>query len=129
MDLMWTTKTDHEPGRTGPPGRPHALATATEAGIPVTTATISVLLIEDDRDDYLLTSELLAEIDETGYTVRWVDNYEDGAQALLAGGFELCLLDYRLGAHTGLDLLREVSARGCTIPIVLLTGQSERELD
>ncbi|MFZ6183649.1 hybrid sensor histidine kinase/response regulator [Nannocystis pusilla] len=90
---------------------------------------VSVLLVEDDRDDYLLTSELLEELGEGTYDLRWVDCYEDGVEALLSGGPDLCLLDYRLGEKTGLELLREVVARGCTIPIVLLTGQSDRSLD
>ena len=94
-----------------------------------TTTSIGVLLVEDDRDDYLMTSELLEAIGTDDYTLKWVDTYEEGVQALLAGGAELCLLDYRLGARTGIELLREVTARGCTTPIVLLTGQSERSLD
>jgi signal transduction histidine kinase len=89
----------------------------------------TVLLVDDDRDDYLLTSELLAEIGEPGYAVRWVDNYEDGLGALLADSPDLCLLDFRLGSRTGLELLREATARGCTTPVVLLTGQCEREID
>ncbi|WAS91278.1 ATP-binding response regulator [Nannocystis punicea] len=90
---------------------------------------VSVLLIEDDRDDYLLTSELLEEIGEGTYVLQWADCYEDGVEALFTGAPDLCLLDYRLGEKTGLELLREVVARGCTTPIVLLTGQSERSLD
>jgi len=93
------------------------------------TTPIGVLLIEDDRDDYLLTSELLDEIGAHEYTLKWVDTYEEGVKELMSGGAELCLLDYRLGGRTGIELLREVTARGCTIPIVLLTGQSERSLD
>jgi anti-anti-sigma factor len=89
----------------------------------------AVLLVDDDRDDYLLTLELLGEIDGGTYSLSWVDNYEEGVAALLSGGIELCLLDYFLGPRTGLELLRDVTGRGCTIPIVLLTGQSERELD
>ncbi|HEY0133524.1 MAG TPA: ATP-binding protein [Nannocystis sp.] len=92
-------------------------------------APIAVLLVEDDRDDYLLTSEFLEEIGADDYTLKWVETYEEGVEALMSGGAELCLLDYRLGARTGIELLREVSERGCTIPIVLLTGQSERSLD
>jgi signal transduction histidine kinase len=90
---------------------------------------VSVLLVEDDRDDYLLTSELLEEIGEGSYVLQWVDCYEDGVEALLSGAPDLCLLDYRLGEKTGLELLREVVGRGCTTPIVLLTGQNERTLD
>lgn len=93
------------------------------------TTSIGVLLVEDDRDDYLLTSELLEEIGDGAYSLSWVDNYDDGVRALLSGGPELCLLDFRLGERTGLELLREVTSRGCNIPIVLLTGQSERTLD
>nr|WP_263429359.1 hybrid sensor histidine kinase/response regulator [Nannocystis pusilla] len=87
------------------------------------------MLVEDDRDDYLLTSELLEEIGEGTYVLQWADSYEDGVEALFSGAPDLCLLDYRLGEKTGLELLREVVARGCTTPIVLLTGQSERSLD
>jgi signal transduction histidine kinase len=89
----------------------------------------TVLLVEDDRDDYLLTSELLTEIGGPGYALSWADSYEDGLQALLGDGPDLCLLDFRLGSKTGLELLREATSRGCTTPIVLLTGQCERELD
>ncbi|PCC68667.1 Signal transduction histidine kinase [Nannocystis exedens] len=90
---------------------------------------VSVLLVEDDRDDYLLTREMLEELGEGTYVLRWADCYEDGVEALLSGGPDLCLLDYRLGEKTGLELLREVVGRGCTVPIVLLTGQSDRSLD
>jgi signal transduction histidine kinase len=92
-------------------------------------ASTRVLIVDDDRDDYLLTAELLADIGEGAYTLRWVENFEDGVEALMTEHHDLCLLDYRLGARTGLELLREVTARGCTTPIVLLTGQSERTLD
>ena len=46
-----------------------------------------------------------------------------------SGRHGLCLLDYNLGARTGLDLLREVLARGCRTPIIMLTGNDDREVD
>lgn len=93
------------------------------------TTSISVLLVEDDPEDHLLTADLLAEIGEGVYELQWVDTYEKGVEVLLSGAPDLCLLDYRLGSKTGLELLREVNACGCAIPIVLLTGQSDRSLD
>src|SRR5690606_31462079 len=42
---------------------------------------------------------------------------------------DVCLLDYRLGPRTGLDLLRAARERGCPMPVIFLTGQSEREID
>ncbi len=35
----------------------------------------------------------------------------------------MCLLDYRLGARTGLELLGEVRAKGLACPIIVLTGK------
>lgn len=89
----------------------------------------TLLIVDDDRDDFLLTAELLAEIGEGQYTLRWIDNYEDGLASLFVDPPELCLLDYFLGARTGLEFLREARRRGNATPIVLLTGQSDHGLD
>src|SRR5205823_13476224 len=45
------------------------------------------------------------------------------------GGHDVYLLDYRLGPRSGLEMLRELKARGVTAPIILLTGQGEYETD
>jgi len=42
---------------------------------------------------------------------------------------DACLVDYRLGAHDGIELLRSAIERGCQSPIILLTGQGEHEID
>src|SRR4051812_3056008 len=42
---------------------------------------------------------------------------------------DVCLVDYRLGAQNGIDLLRAALSRNCQAPIILLTGQGEREID
>ena len=46
-----------------------------------------------------------------------------------SGAYDVYLLDFRLGRHSGLDLLREVRRLGVSAPIILLTGQGQRELD
>jgi PAS/PAC sensor hybrid histidine kinase (EC 2.7.13.3) len=38
-------------------------------------------------------------------------------------------VDYRLGAKTGLDFLKEAVRLGCEEPIVLLTGKGNKDLD
>jgi PAS domain S-box-containing protein len=45
------------------------------------------------------------------------------------GDFDVCLLDYHLGQRTGLELLRRAIARGCRTPIILLTGNDDRNVD
>ncbi|MBN9425899.1 MAG: hybrid sensor histidine kinase/response regulator [Burkholderiales bacterium] len=95
----------------------------------VEAAPIRVLLIEDDEDDYLIARDLLVEIDPDGYRLIWAPDYESGLQQLAAGIADVCLLDHRLGAHTGLELLREARSRGITVPMIMLTGMADRQAD
>jgi PAS domain S-box-containing protein len=88
---------------------------------------VKVLLVDDDEDDYLLTREHLSEIG--GVALDWKSSYDEGIKAICEGEYDLCLLDYRLGVRTGLDLLKEAKEQHCHLPIILLTGQGEREID
>lgn len=92
------------------------------------TTRTSILVVEDDEDDFLLTREMFEELDAPDFELKWVDNYDAGVEELMTGRPDLCLVDFSLGDRTGLELLREVTERGCKIPVVFLTGQSDREL-
>ena len=96
---------------------------------PDDSSPIRVLLVDDDRDDYLLTRELLEEIPGGGFQFDWVSTYDDGLEAIRRCEHDVYLIDYRLGAQTGLDLLREAQEKGCFGPMILLTGQGELEVD
>lgn len=90
---------------------------------------IRVLLVEDDEDDYIITRNLFSEIPDTPYVLDWVATYEDALATMVSAKHAVCLIDYHLGKHNGLELLREAVAKGCTAPIILLTGQGNREVD
>ncbi len=90
---------------------------------------IRVLLIEDDEDDYVLTRELLSETSGEQIHLDWAPSFEEGLRAIERGVHDVCLIDYRLGARDGLDLLREARGRGCEAPLILLTGQGDTEVD
>ncbi len=91
--------------------------------------TIRVLLVEDDEDDVVITRALLDEAETASFTVDWVAGWDAGREAILAGRHDVYLLDYRLGGQSGVELLREVKARGADGPFILLTGQGSREID
>jgi signal transduction histidine kinase len=93
------------------------------------TAPLRVLLIEDDEDDHLLTQELLREVFGTDFELEWVTDADAGRAALRRGCHDVCLLDYRLGGCTGLELLREAVADNCPCPIIVLTGLGDRSTD
>ncbi|MGO9415949.1 MAG: response regulator [Syntrophobacteraceae bacterium] len=90
---------------------------------------ISVLLIEDDEDDYLLIRHLLAEVSSAKYEVAWIPTYEDGLKELEKGTYDVCLLDYHLGSATGLEILSNVEESPATPPIIVLTGQGDYLVD
>jgi signal transduction histidine kinase len=91
--------------------------------------TISVLLIDDDRDDFILTRELLAENHGDRFTLDWIADYDAGLDAICTGSHDVYLLDYRLGPRTGIELLREGHSRGYAGAIILLTGQGQNRTD
>jgi signal transduction histidine kinase len=90
---------------------------------------VRVLLIDDDRDDYLLTRDLFAEIPGGRYRLDWVSDYDAGLAALCQAEHDVYLLDYRLGEKTGVDLLAQARTQGCAGPVILLTGQNVWEVD
>lgn len=88
-----------------------------------------VLLVEDDEDDYVMTKALLSEIKEYNIDLKWIVSYPAALEALRTNIYNICLTDYRLGEHNGLELLRQAKTFNCTSPIILLTGQGDRAID
>ncbi len=90
---------------------------------------ISVLLIEDDEDDYCLACDLLESVTTQDYEVEWRDNHASGLEALQSGQFDVCLIDYRLGSRTGVEVLQDSKEALRLTPAVLLTGEHSTEVD
>jgi len=88
-----------------------------------------ILLVEDDKDDYILVKEMLHDARGKRYQLDWAATYTAGRQAILSQPYHAILMDYELGAQTGLDLIRDVHANGCKAPIILLTGRGNYEID
>ena len=88
-----------------------------------------VLLVDDDEDDFIITKALISEIGGQRYQLDWVSKYADALAAIQRREHEICLLDYRLGEQTGLDLLRESKRFGLCPPMILLTGQGDHQID
>jgi phosphoserine phosphatase RsbU/P len=94
-----------------------------------------ILVVDDDEEDFLIARDLLRDIvGEPRYEAIWAkDSQEALAQMLPPDGSPakhvLCLLDYRLGAISGITLLQRARAMGYSLPVFLLTGNSERSVD
>jgi PAS domain S-box-containing protein len=90
---------------------------------------IKVLLVEDDEDDFLIVRDLLSDALTTTFQLDWVSNYSEGLPRVLRCEHQVYLIDYRLGEHTGVELLRLALEGGCRAPIIMLTSQGDQTLD
>jgi two-component system sensor histidine kinase/response regulator len=95
----------------------------------MTSQFIKVLLIDDDEDDYVITRDLLAKIEGGSFHLEWKCSYADAVEIIKACRHDVYLIDYRLGEHNGLDLVRLIVDSGYREPVIMLTGQGERGVD
>jgi diguanylate cyclase (GGDEF)-like protein/PAS domain S-box-containing protein len=95
----------------------------------MTKPLISVLLVDDDKEDAFLTGELLGDVANLHCTVSAVHSAALAIRELVVGSYDVCLLDYRLGGETGLEVLASATLQGSDIPCIMLTGQDDEETD
>ena len=94
------------------------------------SGSIKILVIEDDEDDYFLTTQTLRSIPGSEkWIIDWCYNYKNALQHLCERKYDLYFIDYFLGGKTGLDLLKESITQECMEPIIMLTGQGNRAID
>lgn len=91
--------------------------------------TLKVLLVDDDEDDYVITRDLLSEIPSYQVELEWIPDFGEALEKVSTHVHGLYLVDYRLGERTGLELMNEAIKGGCKEPIILLTGQGDRDVD
>jgi len=88
-----------------------------------------VLLVEDDRDDFFLTQDVLQCVPNHKYSVVWASSYERATFELLERPYDVALVDYRIGERTGLEFIREAGRRFPDTPMILLTGIIDPDID
>ncbi|MDI1241335.1 MAG: hybrid sensor histidine kinase/response regulator [bacterium] len=93
------------------------------------TSAINVLLVEDDEDDYVLVKDLFREIGNHRYKLQRVASYDEAIALGAPCNFDICLLDYRLGARDGVELMEHLLSQGFECPMILITGQTDQEID
>lgn len=91
--------------------------------------TIRVLIVDDDEDDFFLTSDYLNDIKGKKFAIDWAKNFDDAVEKVTTCEHDICFFDFLLGAKTGLDLLKRAIQDGCQSPIILLTGKGDHKID
>ncbi len=90
---------------------------------------INVLIIDDDEDDYFITSDYLKNIPGRNFVIDWCYNYKNALDEIKKEKHDIYLVDYRLGAKTGIDLIEEAITLNAGAPFILLTGKGDINID
>jgi PAS domain S-box-containing protein len=90
---------------------------------------VRILIVDDDQDDFIITGEYIKHIPNTSYKIDWCPKYNDALAHMIARDYDMYFVDYRLGAKSGVDLLKAALDNNCEEPIVLLTGKGNYAVD
>ncbi|MDR3555935.1 MAG: PAS domain S-box protein [Syntrophobacteraceae bacterium] len=90
---------------------------------------IRVLLIEDDEDEFIVLGDLLSKVATQSYELTWRPDRATALDALSRMSFNICLLDYRLDPENGLELLKLLAETTPNLPVILLTGAGDHQID
>ena len=97
-----------------------------------------LLLVDDDEDEFLILRALLRESagapgestpGALQFTLDWTRDIEAALEQIGRAQHDVYLVDYRLGAATGLQVIERAVAAGCPAPLILLSGQDDPRVD
>jgi DNA-binding response OmpR family regulator len=91
----------------------------------MSSAARTVLVVDDDPAMRAMVADYLG---SRGFDVSIAADGAEMARALAGGTVHLVLLDLKLSAEDGLDLLRGLRAAS-KVPVIVLTGQRREEVD
>ena len=85
---------------------------------------MKILIIEDER---LLADSLKTMLESKGFQVEAVYDGETGAEYAELGIYDLLILDVMMPGMDGYQVARQVRAKRCATPILMLTAKSDLE--
>ncbi len=86
-------------------------------------------MIDDDQEDFQIIEQIIKDIIHFEYSIEWTGSYSEGLKLIAKREHDVYLVDYKLGAKTGLDLIRKALEEGCEAPLIILTGDNNIEID
>lgn len=88
-----------------------------------------ILIVDDDKDDFFITSDYIKKIPGVNVQIDWCDDYDTALSHIAQRNYDIYFVDYLLGAKSGVELLQDALKLNCEEPIVMLTGKGRRLLD
>jgi two-component system response regulator PilR (NtrC family) len=86
-----------------------------------------VILVVDDDETCRDAMQMILE--REGYDVRSAANVDQALLELEESAFDLVYCDYRMPGKSGLDLLAEVHRRKPSLPVFMVSAQTDADVD
>jgi hypothetical protein len=91
--------------------------------------TTCALLVDDDKDYFILMRALLSESKVSRFQLDWASSYDQALKMIAQANHQVYLVDFYIDDHNGIELIKEAVSTGCNAPIILLTGQGDMEIE
>src|SRR5258708_2853876 len=90
---------------------------------------IRIAVIDDDEDDYFIIADYIRAIETNKFIIDWYNNYQSALEIIKKQSYDIYFVGYLLGNETGLELLQQASLMQVDVPLVILTGKGNKEID
>ena len=90
---------------------------------------VRILLVEDNKFDFVLLREILNKVEGLQYSLDWVMTVPDAIAALRRKAHDIALVDFQLIGGSGLDVLRSAQAIDWPSPVLMMTGYDDPSFD
>ncbi len=94
----------------------------------MTKQALTVLIVEDSPDDFLLLKEVLDSSEEIRVDIRLAERLETAISTANAQAVDAAILDLSLPDSFGLETFSAFYARFPTLPVIIMTGARDREM-
>ncbi len=88
-----------------------------------------IVIVDDDEEDFFITSAYISLFSAGRFDLVWSSTFAEGVEKFKSGEYDLFFVDYLLGQYSGVDFLKAVNANQSDIPVILLTGKGNKQVD
>jgi PAS domain S-box-containing protein len=89
---------------------------------------VKILIIDDDEDDFVITSSLINEIPNGNFVIDWCPKHTEALTKICNQEYDIYFIDNFLGGITGMELLAKAIKCNTDSPMILLTGKGNRDI-
>ncbi len=91
-------------------------------------AEISVLVVDDNPDDYKAISRILSRLDGYAVTTTRASSGLAARSGVATSRYDVVIADYRLGPETGVDVIKSIIRQRPAIAPILISGNLSPEV-